>query len=298
MVGTTTLTNNNSLNPGQYISHLPDYVLSLPAVSSGNAWAGKQIGIALIQTSTGTTSGGGYWDIDNVRLVASSPADSWTGAAGNANWSNTGNWGGMAPTSGASLSFSNTGSGTVNSTNDLAAGTSFTGINFAAGSASFNLQGNAIQIAGPIVNQSYLDQTISLDMQVATGGGTLDTGSGSLTVAGNVSGTALTKLGDGALVLSGNNSYTGGTTVLDGTLDVTTVNGLLSGSSLTVGDDTQFVSESNSSIEAATQASMPNAVPEPGTLALFVVGAAAAIGSVVSRRGRSLWSAVACHRFS
>ena len=68
VVGTTTITNNNSLTDGQYISDLPDYVLSIPTVAASNAWAGQQIGVALIQTSTGTTSGGGYWDIDNVRL--------------------------------------------------------------------------------------------------------------------------------------------------------------------------------------------------------------------------------------
>ena len=44
---------------------LEDFSLILATIEAGNAWAGKNIGIAI--RSTG--SSGGYWDLDNVRLV-------------------------------------------------------------------------------------------------------------------------------------------------------------------------------------------------------------------------------------
>ena len=106
MVSTFSFTNDNTLTPGGYISHLPDRVLTIPAVSASDAWAGKNIGVALLQltTTAATSSVGGYWDIDNVRLVSTSaPAFNavWTGAgAGNTNWSYSGNWSGTVPASG------------------------------------------------------------------------------------------------------------------------------------------------------------------------------------------------------
>jgi hypothetical protein len=49
------------------VTHLIDFGVSLPAVQAGDAWAGQNIGIQLLSTF-GT--GAGYWDLDNVRLVA------------------------------------------------------------------------------------------------------------------------------------------------------------------------------------------------------------------------------------
>jgi hypothetical protein len=48
---------------------LQDFSVYLPKVSSDDAWAGKNIGIAM--RSAGMP--GGYWDLDNVRLVESVP---------------------------------------------------------------------------------------------------------------------------------------------------------------------------------------------------------------------------------
>ena len=100
MVGTTTVLNDNSLSSSgssSYINHLPDYSLTIPAVTASDPWAGQSIGIALLQTST-TADEGGYWDIDNVRLTTLISA-AWTGAGGNMNWSNSGNWTGGVPNS-------------------------------------------------------------------------------------------------------------------------------------------------------------------------------------------------------
>ena len=50
-------------------TELMDFSLQLPTVWSGDAWAGKAIGIGL--RAAGLP--GGFWDLDNVRLVESLP---------------------------------------------------------------------------------------------------------------------------------------------------------------------------------------------------------------------------------
>ena len=52
-------------------THLYDYSVDVPEVQPTDAWAGKKIGIELIEFTSGATqSGVGYWDIDNVRLTS------------------------------------------------------------------------------------------------------------------------------------------------------------------------------------------------------------------------------------
>jgi hypothetical protein len=46
---------------------LQDFSVRLPTVNSGDAWAGKNIGVAIRATGTPGTAGG-FWDLDNVRL--------------------------------------------------------------------------------------------------------------------------------------------------------------------------------------------------------------------------------------
>jgi hypothetical protein len=60
-------------------THLVDHSVQLPAVQSGDAWAGKAIGIELSSIS-GT--GAGYWDVDNVRLSATQVPEPGTLALG------------------------------------------------------------------------------------------------------------------------------------------------------------------------------------------------------------------------
>jgi len=54
---------------GQSYTQLQDFSLELPAVQAGDAWAGMSIGIAL--RAAGRP--GGFWDLDNVRLIKSLP---------------------------------------------------------------------------------------------------------------------------------------------------------------------------------------------------------------------------------
>ena len=52
---------------GQSFTQLQDFSLELPAVQAGDAWAGMSIGIALRAAG----QPGGFWDLDNVRLIES-----------------------------------------------------------------------------------------------------------------------------------------------------------------------------------------------------------------------------------
>jgi len=54
---------------GLVSKQLVDFSLQLPTVQSGEAWAGKSIGVAL--RAMGMP--GGFWDLDNVRLIESLP---------------------------------------------------------------------------------------------------------------------------------------------------------------------------------------------------------------------------------
>jgi len=63
---TTVTYNTTTFNPAGPFT-LVDYSVSVPTVQSGDAWAGKNIGI---RVATGSSDGNGYWDMDNVRLEA------------------------------------------------------------------------------------------------------------------------------------------------------------------------------------------------------------------------------------
>jgi len=65
-VGATEIINTNGSG---VMSHLTDYQLDIPTVMANDAWAGKNIGVQLISTA-GFEISGGFWNIDNVRLIS------------------------------------------------------------------------------------------------------------------------------------------------------------------------------------------------------------------------------------
>jgi hypothetical protein len=66
VVASTTATNDTGTFPNH--THFVDFKAKIPVVNAIDLWAGKNIGIRLLSTST-TNNTGGYWDVDNVRLV-------------------------------------------------------------------------------------------------------------------------------------------------------------------------------------------------------------------------------------
>ncbi len=109
--------------------------------------------------------------------------------------------------------------------------------------------------------------------------GAVSTFSGTIQNSNSAAGVlALTVVGGGTLTLTGTNTYLGGTTVADGTLILTNNEAIADGTSLTVGNASAFTPVVPLS---APSAAAVTPVPEPGTIALLVAGAVAAI---LSRR--------------
>jgi autotransporter-associated beta strand protein len=294
MVGTTTVLNDLTLSgsANSYITHLPDRYLSIPPVTASDPWAGQNIGIALLQTATPVNEGG-YWDINNVRLTTSFPA-LWTGAAGNTNWSDSGNWTNGVPSFAAATAVINApaaspiavtldspqsvGTLMLGSTNGTAVTISGTGgdtltlNDWGSGAMILALSGTH-EIAAPVVLAD--DLTVSGSGMLAFGVSSNITDNGrqySLTMSGT----------GGTLILSGSNNYSGGTNVYAGTLIATSPTAIPDGSALSIGVGGTFVVGSSQVLAAPSDAAV-SAVPEPGTLVLFVAVAAVAAGVVCHR---------------
>ena len=88
------------------------------------------------------------------------------------------------------------------------------------------------------------------------------------TIADGPTNTTALVLDGGELTLTGANTFTGGTTVEAGSLILTNNEGLADGSSLTVGNPSEF----SPAVVVLTPLGNVASVPEPGTLALFERG--------------------------
>jgi autotransporter-associated beta strand protein len=243
------------------------------------------------------------------QLQASTMIPVWNGGGatgGTSNkWSMGANWAGGpngysgTPTAPQVLTFGPLASGGFTTcNNDFAGGTRFGGLTFNSGAAAYTLQGAAIALTGPVINQSTNNQTINLNLQLGAGGGTFDTGSGGLTVNGLISGSGigLTKRGAGVLALSGVNNYDGGTTVMDGLLVAMGGDALPPGRALDI--EGGGVVLDNATMPAgelgyggagggpvAAPAATMAAMPEPGTLGLLAAGLAG-LAVLAWRKGR------------
>ncbi len=67
-VASTTVVQSAAVFPTH--THMTDFTVTVPTVRATDPWAGKNIGIQLVSTVS-TALQGGYWDLDNVRLSAS-----------------------------------------------------------------------------------------------------------------------------------------------------------------------------------------------------------------------------------
>jgi autotransporter-associated beta strand protein len=205
----------------------------------------------------------------------------WTGgASGSASnsWQNAGNWWRSTPAAGATLCFGAIADGShLTNDNDFDPLTAFGGITFMREALAYTLNGHAIKLSGPVINQSNAnEQTIDFALELVSGGGLFDTGPKDITVGGNISGEgALLKQGSGTLTLSGEVNSAASTTVAAGALVVA---GALNSPTITVEDGAQLIA---AGITAGTltiggagaSSNSLQTVPEPGAFALFAIGA-------------------------
>ena len=289
MVGTTTVLNDLALSgsAGSYISHLPNRYLAIPAVAASDPWAGQNLGIALIQPDTGTTTG--YWDINNVRLTSALPAF-WSGAAGNTSWSNSGNWTNGVPNYAAATAVINAPAASpvsVTLDSPQTVGTLALGNSNGASVTISGTGGNTLTLndLGSGAAVSALCGTHEIDAPVVLAENLTVSGSGTLTfgdsssITDNGSQYSLTMSGTGGtVILSGINNYGGGTNVNAGTLIVTSPTALLDGSALSVGafDSSQASAAPIQGLSDVPSNSAATTVPEPGTLGLLAAGFAVA----------------------
>ena len=68
IVGTTEVLNGTTLPQG-YVTSLTDFSLTIPAVGASDPSVGQNIGVALFEPYT-APGDGSFWDVDNVRLMA------------------------------------------------------------------------------------------------------------------------------------------------------------------------------------------------------------------------------------
>jgi len=185
---------------------------------------GAEYGIedAGLTVSDGGTATPVFFGNATMTTVSGIANITWGGGGGDNNWTTDANWvGGTAPQAGELLTFD--GSTRINNTNDLAPGTEFASLTFAAGADGFTLGGNGILLSadGAITNNAANTQTINLDLDT-DGDATFDAASGDLDFGGAVTITSdtLTITGDnntsltGALAGAGDVNKTGGGTLI------------------------------------------------------------------------------------
>ncbi len=70
VVNSTVVTNRATVFPNR--NAFVDFTVTVPAVQAGDAWADHHIGVRFLSTVSSAMQGG-FWDLDRVRLTASSP---------------------------------------------------------------------------------------------------------------------------------------------------------------------------------------------------------------------------------
>ncbi len=244
----------------------------------------------------------------------------WTGGAGNAAWSASGNWTGGTgvPGSGAAivLGGSQATSGTVDLlstapsvshlTSEANKTTTITSPSTGGGLLTLDNGCNPAAIvvfgSGQTID-NHVELALDSDAWITTSGS-----SDSLSIAGDIgNGTAahgIVKYGLGELILSGDNTYTGGTTVNAGILEIDSLDAIPAGTSLTVGAAGTVILGTSTVAAAAAPvgdfATTP--APEPGTLALLIAAMAILLTAAVRAKRHSChfdsYREVFCGRFT
>ncbi len=134
----------------------------------------------------------------------------WSGNAGNGNWSSTGNWTtGTAPAAADSLLFNNS-----TQTTQAATTVALTTLTWGSSAAAHNVSGGTVtfnQAGGGLVNSGTLTQTLASNVTFATNAQTIDHGSGVIAVGSSSStvavNTNLTFAGTGTTTFTGATTF-------------------------------------------------------------------------------------------
>ena len=199
-------------------------------------------------------------------LKASSGNDTWTGAAGDNNWSDGVNWTGAntPPVAGDTLVFGQQGAGSLTLNNNTTIATSYQGLTFNATAPAFVLNGNQITDAGAIFDNSLSLETINLPIAIGASQTFAVTSGGLLTINNVVSGAgSLVEAGSGLLTLTGKaagaNTFSGGTTINAGTLELdysqggsTPAGGILASGALTLGGGALTINGASATADSQT----------------------------------------------
>jgi autotransporter-associated beta strand protein len=168
--------------------------------------------------------------ISSVASVMAAPITTWSGSAGNGNWSSAGNWSTLPTTSGTwGLVFG--GTSQTSATNNIGTiqidSLSFTNNGTAGKTASFTLSGSTLALSNATIVTTATTAGSALSDTVAnaltlTGSNSITLGSGhSLSLStGGISGSGSLTVdssgGSATLFMSGSNTYSGGTLITGG----------------------------------------------------------------------------------
>src|SRR5690606_25785054 len=214
----------------------------------------------------------------------------WDGGGADDLWSTAANWqSGTAPAAGDLLSFGMTEKAAH--TNDLAAGTAFTGIQFTSGAPTHTIAGNAVEPGPSVVNASGQLQILGLPLQL--GEDLLLSANGGVDFDGPVSGShAITKAGTSPVRFLASNSFKGGLNVNQGSVELDgdqsaadggfTISNL-SSSTLVVAPDATAAVAADKEIRLGTQTSTGT-----GAAVLNVQGALTNSGTLSILRGSTV----------
>jgi autotransporter-associated beta strand protein len=166
-----------------------------------------------------------FYDIHHTRyavywkLLAPTGWRAWSGGGAQATWTTAANWD-AAPSAKYALRFGTAAGGSPS--NDFAAGTVFSGLEFSAGAGAFVLGGSKVGLEGDIRNASSTTQRIDLPLDLQDGvPWFFDAAGGDLTLGGAITGTGiLNKRGGHTLTLLGDVTFTGAIKVVQGELQV------------------------------------------------------------------------------
>jgi autotransporter-associated beta strand protein len=176
-------------------------------------------------TMRGATTLKPFYDIHHTRyavywsLLAPTGWRSWSGGGAQANWTVSANWD-AAPSAKYGLRFGTAAGGSPS--NDFAAGTVFSGLQFQSGAGAFQVVGNQIGLEGDIHNFSTTAQRIDTPLSLQDNiPWFFDAASGDLTLGGAITGSGtLSKQGSCRLTLLSSATFAGAIDVAGGELQV------------------------------------------------------------------------------